>query len=229
MTADDDRRPDEAAVEERLRAALAPTDVAPTEARVADLRKLVERARDEAAHETADAATAAASTVLEDPTSPGRHGGTVRRRPDRRTLFGLAAGAALAVGGGVVGATVQRGRDGEDLLARGTPEFTATLTGEGVEVRLDGDVAPEGRIVTLRSDTLPSIPAGTFYELWFLPDEGARISAGTFHPDEEGRTLVVLHAAVDPSVVTEVEVTLVDGTTPDGPGEVVATGRVTPR
>jgi len=41
------------------------------------------------------------------------------------------------------------------------------------------------------------------YELWFVgpgdrPGAPNRISAGTFHPDPEGRSRVVFHAAVNP-------------------------------
>ena len=135
-----------------------------------------------------------------------------RRRPQRGRGRLVAAAAALLVAGtGIgVGAATWIGADDEDLLARGSDEFVAELTGpSGERVAIEGDAAPEGRIVTLRSDTLPVVPYEEYYELWFLTDEGEStwVSAGTFHPDEEGRTVVVLHAAVDPSVVSEVRIT----------------------
>lgn len=158
------------------------------------------------------------------------------RRPDasrvgRRRVLAVAAGVALLGVGGAVGALVEnRAHAGEDdLMARGTPEFDATLQGSapgsGVEVRVEGARAPEGRILLLRSQTLPVLPAGEYYELWFLPDAAGRaaISAGTFHPDEQGRTLVVLHAAVDPRLAGRLEITH-EG---DGPGEPVAEGALT--
>ena len=135
-----------------------------------------------------------------------------RRRPARGRGILLAAAAALLVAGaGIgVGATTWIGADDDDLLARGSDEFVAELTGPtGERVAIEGDAAPEGRIVTLRSDTLPVVPYEQYYELWFLTDEGDStwVSAGTFHPDDQGNTVVVLHAAVDPSVVSEVRIT----------------------
>ena len=69
-----------------------------------------------------------------------------------------------------------------------------------------------GRIVTFRSDDLPILPKGEYYEVWFVgpgdrPERPNRISAGTFHPDEQGRTAVELTAAVDPTKYPELSVT----------------------
>ena len=76
---------------------------------------------------------------------------------------------------------------------------------------------------------MPVVPYEQFYELWFLTEEGGStwVSAGTFHPDDEGDTVVVLHAAVDPSVVTDVRITREprDGD-PAPSGDVVASGPV---
>lgn len=156
---------------------------------------------------------------------------SVRRRPSRsRWRMPIAAAALVVAGAGIgVGAATWISSD-DDLLARGSDEFVAELTGPaGVVVDLDGDAAPEGRIVTLRSDSLPVIGYEEFYELWFLTDEGDTtwVSAGTFHPDDEGNTVVVLHVAIDPSVVTDIQVTREprdDDPTPSG--EVVARGPV---
>lgn len=155
-----------------------------------------------------------------------------RRQPQRRRWHLLAAAAALLVAGaGIgVGAAAWTGGDDEDLLARGSDEFVAELTGPaGTRVAIDGAAAPEGRIITLESDTLPVVPYEQFYELWFLTDEGGStwVSAGTFHPDDKGDTVVVLHAAVDPSVVTDVRITREprDGD-PAPSGDVVASGPV---
>ncbi len=70
-----------------------------------------------------------------------------------------------------------------------------------VEVRKTGI----GRVITLRSDSLPILPKGEYYELWFVgpgdrPGRPNRISAGTFHPDEDGRSHVRFAAAVDPAL-----------------------------
>lgn len=155
------------------------------------------------------------------------------RRPPQRGRWRLlvAAAALLVAGAGIgVGVTTLAGGDDEDLLARGSDEFVAELTGQaGTRVAIEGAAAPEGRIVTLRSDTLPVVPYEEFYELWFLTDEGGStwVSAGTFHPDDEGDTVVVLHAAVDPSVVSEVRITREprDGNAAPS-GDVVASGTV---
>jgi hypothetical protein len=76
-----------------------------------------------------------------------------------------------------------------------------------VGTQLGGDEELPGTLeleVTLRSDELPVLPTGEFYELWFVgPGDSAakpnRISAGTFHPDAEGNSDVRFHAAVDPA------------------------------
>ena len=160
------------------------------------------------------------------------HVAASRREPTRgRWRLLVAAAALLVAGAGIgVGAAAWTGGDDEDLLARGSDEFVAELTGPaGTRVGIEGAAAPEGRIVTLRSDTLPVVPYEQFYELWFLTEEGGStwVSAGTFHPDEEGDTVVVLHAAVDPSVVTDVRITREprDGD-PAPSGDVVASGPV---
>lgn len=59
-----------------------------------------------------------------------------------------------------------------------------------------------GRIAHLRSDLLPPLQGGEFYELWFVGEGDAagkpnRISAGTFRPDSSGHTDVELTSAVD--------------------------------
>jgi len=52
-----------------------------------------------------------------------------------------------------------------------------------------------GRVIEFRSDDLAILPKGEYYELWFVgPGDSRRksnrISAGTFHPDPEGRSHV---------------------------------------
>lgn len=131
------------------------------------------------------------------------------RLPALRPLA-LAGGVALALAAAVLVGT-QLGGD-EELP--GTLELEATLLAPGGS----GDAStavretPAGRVVTLRSDDLPVLPEGEFYELWFVgpgdaPGDPNRISAGTFHPDEEGNSDVRFHAAVDPSKYPVVAVT----------------------
>ena len=59
-------------------------------------------------------------------------------------------------------------------------------------------------------------PKGESYELWFVGpgdsrEEPNRISAGTFHPDPEGRSNVTFAAAVDPAKYPVLSVTAEPG------------------
>jgi anti-sigma-K factor RskA len=81
-----------------------------------------------------------------------------------------------------------------------------------VEVRKTGI----GRVIELRTDELPILPKGDYYELWFVGPEDSqarpnRISAGTFHPDENGRSDVTFAAAVDPALFPVLSVTAEPG------------------
>ncbi len=85
-------------------------------------------------------------------------------------------------------------------------------------------------MVVLRSDELPVLPKGELYEVWFLgPGDSAsspnRISAGTFHPDEDGRTRVQLAAAVDPARYPVLSVTKEAGDGDPRPGVEVLRSR----
>nr|HMO00498.1 anti-sigma factor [Miltoncostaeaceae bacterium] len=101
-------------------------------------------------------------------------------------------------------------------------DATAAVAGS-VEVRRTA----LGREVHLRSDALPVLPSGRFYEVWFVapddrPGDPHRISAGTFHPDAHGHSDLTLHAAVDPARFPVVSVTAEDGGDDPGPGREVA-------
>lgn len=144
-------------------------------------------------------------------------------RPDRRRAVALRAGlaAAAVVALAVIGGLLLRG--GPD----GVREYDGPIAGVGsdlagsLEIRKTGI----GRVVTLRTDDLEILPDDEFYELWFVgPGDGEgvvnRISAGTFHPDSDGRTDVRLAAAVDPTRYPVVAVTAEPGDgdpAPDGP------------
>jgi hypothetical protein len=132
-----------------------------------------------------------------------------RRRRPRLALAG--AGAALAV---VVAAVVLALGAG-DGASPGELEIEATLRGsDDPSLVASADVFRQGfgRTIELSSENLPVLPTGEFYELWFVgPGDGPgapnRISAGTWHPDEEGLTQVAFHAAVDPALFGVIEVT----------------------
>ena len=73
-----------------------------------------------------------------------------------------------------------------------------------------------GRVIRFRSDDLPILPKGEYYELWFVgPGDSRsrpnRISAGTFHPDEQGVSSVRFAAAVDPAQYPVLSVTAEPG------------------
>ncbi len=195
-----------------LAAALTPEDRTPPPDRIAALR--------------AAAARRASSPVEPTTLSP-------RPRARSRRFLAVAAVAAAVAAGFAVGTVVVDDDASEDLLADGVVEFEATL--------VDPDGAPGatatgirtgiGRTVQLRTDDLPILPTGELYELWFVgpgdaPREPNRISAGTFHPDEQGRSHVDLTAAVDPALYRELSITAEPGDgnpAPTGPEVLRAT------
>lgn len=149
-----------------------------------------------------------------------------RRRPGRAVVAALAA-AAVLMGGLVVAArSLDSGPAGTleldaDLRSAADPSLAASAT-----VR----ATPLGRTVALDSDSLPVLPRGGFYELWFVgpgdsPGSPNRISCGTFHPDESGRTHVTLHAAVDPALYPTLSITTEPGDGNPAPGPEVLSAR----
>lgn len=198
-------------LELRLRELLRSPEAAPPAEKVAALRERVQQARDVA--EQRRIAGPGLSPAPRDDHGTGAQPGLPEPRRSRRTLLGLAAGALLVAAAAVGRWTApEAGYDGE-LLARGVPEFTASLTEGAIDIEVQGSRAPEGRIVTVQSDTLPVLPLGEYYELWFVgpddtPASPQRVSAGTFHPDyDDGTTTVVLHAAMDPTMFPFIEIT----------------------
>lgn len=139
----------------------------------------------------------------------------VPMRARRRRLAAVGAMAAaflVGFGGAQVVDRLQAGSDG------GAPEFAARLrSGDGSrQAEVQGARVGEGRTVRFTSDSLPILPKGEFYEVWFVgpgdaPGAPNRISAGTFHPDDQGRTDIVLFAAVDPRKLPAIEVTAEPG------------------
>ena len=154
-----------------------------------------------------------------DGAGPGRRAARVRphvtprswlRLP--RVAFGAGLAAALAAG---VLAGVAIDRDGG---LPGTPEVEATLIAPGGGAIASATVQKTGigRVIDFRTDELPILPKGEYYELWFVgprdrPGRPDRISAGTFHPDEDGRSRVRFAAAVDPALYPGLAVTAEPG------------------
>ena len=129
-----------------------------------------------------------------------------------RLRFRLAFGAgALAAAAAILLLALQLGGPAGELELRtvlGSPNGAEAT----VEVRKTGI----GRVIQLRTDELPILPKGDYYELWFLgpgdtPARPNRISAGTFHPDENGRSKVTFAAAVDPALFPVLSVTAEPG------------------
>lgn len=192
MAADDN-------LQRQLAAALTPEDRTPPPDRIAALR--------------AAAAARASTTATPAPTPVSPR--TTRR--SRRMLAVATAAAAIAgaVGFLVGGLIVDDGASRhENLLAGGVEEFEVTLAGPGGDgvATATGIRTGIGRIVQFRTDDLPILPTGERYEVWFVgpddtPSDPDRISAGTFHPDEQGVSDVDLTAAVDPAKYPVLSVT----------------------
>jgi anti-sigma-K factor RskA len=131
----------------------------------------------------------------------------------RRRL--VLAGAAAAV----LAAAVFAGTRLDGSGPGGRVELSAVLAApDGGAERATASVTKTGigRVVAFRTDDLPILPKGEYYELWFVgPGDTLarpnRISAGTFHPDEQGRSDVELTAAVDPAKYPVLSVTAEPG------------------
>ena len=144
---------------------------------------------------------------------PAGRGAPLPRTRFRLTLprLGLVAGGAAALAAAAF-AGVQISERGRDL---GPPEVVATLSGGGDSSRRAGATVTKtgiGRVIELRTDDLPILPKKDYYELWFVgPGDSRerpnRISAGTFHPDEQGRSNVTFAAAADPKKYPKLSVT----------------------
>ena len=197
MVSDDDRFDGD--LLELLEVALAEAPPEPPPERVAALRARARHARTTSA-----------------PSARGREG----------WLLATAA-AAVALLAGVVGGTVLDRASGP--TSAGVVEYDGTLfgpEGEASEARLTVVRTGIGRVIELDTDELPILPTGEYYEVWFVaPDENRaaanRISAGTFHPDQDGRSGVRFAAAVDPAKFPNVEITA-----EPGDGDPAATGPV---
>lgn len=158
----------------------------------------------------AAAQTDAGAATARGPGQPARPG---------RVAIGLSLVAAAAVVamafalGGVV-----LGDPAGDEVAGGDVEFETVLGAPvgGATADVTGIKTGIGRIVELRTDDLPILADGGRYEVWFVgpgdsPGSWNRISAGTFHPDPDGRSNVDLTAAVDPALYPRLSVTAEPG------------------
>ncbi len=157
-------------------------------------------------------------------------------RPARRWLAVAAASAVVALGAGVAVGALLDDDDGDGgPAAGGVVEYAGPISGPGDgEGDLTVVMTGIGRVIGLETDDLAILPTGEYYEVWFVapddrPGDPNRISAGTFHPDAEGRTDVVLAAAVDPALYPVVQITSEPGDgDPGASGAVVLETTIAP-
>jgi anti-sigma-K factor RskA len=99
------------------------------------------------------------------------------------------------------------------LLVAGDDQERYELRGVGARVTATVETTGVGREVEIHIDRLHDPRPGGLYELWFVARDGRRVSAGTFHPDDDGRGTVRLVGAADPEVYPRIVVSLepVDG------------------
>jgi anti-sigma-K factor RskA len=140
------------------------------------------------------------------PTAP-----PVPRRRRRRPVLALSFGAAaLSAAAALLVLAMRPG-------PTGALELQAVLAGtSGARAEIEVRKTGIGRVIELRTDDLEILPRGAYYELWFVgpgdtPADPNRISAGTFHPDENGRSHVTFAAAVDPARYPVLSVTAEPG------------------
>ncbi len=175
----------------------------------------------------AEAARQDTGGVARGSTEAGAQGRRRRDRPaEPRATLGerIFALPKLALGGvavGLVALAVVAGAAlrGGETDPTGELEVAGTMTAPGASTS-SGEVSVReagiGRLIAFESDELPILPTGEYYELWFVGpgdtrESPNRISAGTFHPDPEGRSDVAFTAAVDPAKYPVVSVTAEPG------------------
>ena len=134
------------------------------------------------------------------------------RRRARRVALAFAVVALLAAVAGGAFQLLGSAAAPVELQAVLAPPRGAGAERATVEVTKTGI----GREIAFASDDLPVLPKGDYYELWFVgpgdaPGHRDRISAGTFHPDPDGRSHVRFTAAVDPALYPVLSVTAEPG------------------
>ncbi|SDY41601.1 anti-sigma factor [Herbiconiux ginsengi] len=178
-----------------------------------------------------ESAAPAAPTPVETPAPDARTASTAPRAESRARsrwfarpatlVAGIAAAAALFVGGGVVGTAVSGGfgtSSVTDASAAGLAEITAAEDSQRSTVPVEG-----GGTATLvwsntlgRSaivvDGLTPLPDGKVYEAWYIDAEGAA-PAGTFTASGEGTSWHVLAGAMNPGDAIGVTVEPAGGST----------------
>lgn len=161
----------------------------------------------------------AASERLGDSVAPPRLEDR-RQRGLRFVPIAAVAAAILIFAGGMIALRSNRNGDTAESL-----EYAGPIVGPAGSGELRVVKTGIGRVVDLDTDALAILPTGEFYEIWFVasddtPESPNRISAGSFHPDLDGRSHVTFAAAVDPTKFPTVEITAEPGDgnpAPSGP------------
>ncbi|MEO5791734.1 MAG: anti-sigma factor [Gaiellaceae bacterium] len=145
-----------------------------------------------------------AKTLAAVASAEAEEAGSRPRTPRPRRWWSARAGAVALAGTAAVAAAFAVGiaYEGRD---RGPLELNVSLSAPAdasVQARARVVKTGIGRVIEFRTAELPILPKGEFYELWFVGARDTetspnRISAGTFHPDEAGRSHVTF--AVDPA------------------------------
>ena len=156
---------------------------------------------------------------VEQPAPRGLPGwrGWLASSPGLAIAAASAAVAVALVAGVLIGGSLEdEGPARGDAIANGEVEYDGKIRLGSATGTLSIVNAGIGRAIDLDTDDLPILPKGDYYEVWFVgpgdtPREPNRISAGTFHPNEDGRSAITLTAAVDPALYPQVVVTAESG------------------
>ena len=106
----------------------------------------------------------------------------LRHRRHRRRWLAVAAAVLVALALGVGGLTIGRDRDagGGQTVALGAPAAGAATA----EAHMRG--AGDDQVMTMTARGLPRPPAGGYYEVWLVGDDGREFPVGVLSPDGEG-------------------------------------------
>lgn len=147
------------------------------------------------------------------------------RTAQTRTVHRLgiaAAGTSAGLVAAIVVAVVLASRPADSFAPTGqaAPLQASAGIAAAASVRLSG--RPWGTQVDLRTERMPALPPGAYYEVWLVRADGTRVAAGTFRPTSPGgRARVRLAAGIPRPLVARVGVTL-EGA---GPGRRVLDAR----
>jgi anti-sigma-K factor RskA len=130
-----------------------------------------------------------------------------RRRPRgmRNWLIGVAAAAAIALGGVGVGAYVANQNDpvNQVLQASDVRQATVEVSGGG---KATVAISPSKDAVVVKMNGVPAPPAGKVYQMWLIPKDGsAPVSQGLMDAEALSKPAVVkgIHSAAALGITVE--------------------------